>query len=148
MSDLIEKIYANEPAVTEEEQVLLDMTPKNRQKEKAVRIKKLLPPPFEFEDTNIRIKIVEAEVKNINGQDCLDLIIEAKQNGKILEIDNHLRYFNPPLRVQNGTWRVMTKMQPNGEVIEMEIENTEYNPKVAIKQCIIQTLNFLLKNDS
>lgn len=136
------KIYANPPEITTEEQELLDMDSKQRQKEKAARIKKVLPAPFEFEDTGINIKIKEAEVKTINGCDCLDLIIEAKQNGEILNIDNHLRYFNPPVKIPNGTYhRELDETTKE----ELDISNFEYNPKEAIKQCIIHTLNGQIK---
>lgn len=130
-------VYAKPPKITLEEQTLLAMDATQRRKEKAERIHKILPPPFEFEDTGIRIKIVESQVIG----DLLDLKIEAKKDGKLIDIDGHLRYFNPPLKVGNGTF--VKKEDEFGN--EYDEENMEYNPKEAIKQCIIQTIKGQLK---
>ena len=67
---------------------------------------------------------------------AVEVIISAKRDGKELRVNNPYLFYNPPIKVADGTKR--TEILEDGT--EILVDNFEVNPKKALEEIIIQTL--------
>lgn len=62
----------------------------------------------------------------------IELDLRARDANGELPVDNPYRFLNPPVKVGNGTWRVLPD--------STEVENTEENPREALKRIIVDAV--------
>lgn len=68
----------------------------------------------------------------LNGVPVLDMHVELRRDGKLVPIDGHLRFVNPPIKVWDGTWRTVTG--PDGQ--PLQVKNFTEDLRTALRNMV------------
>ena len=131
--------YGAEVLVQPTEQEIILENFENATDKKLFKAKELAKQKFDrvndidFEKDNIKIKI---ETLTYTTSGAVEAIISAKRDGKELRVNNPYLFYNPPLKVPDGT----KKIEILKDGTEILVDNFEVNPKKALEEIIIQTI--------
>ena len=73
----------------------------------------------------------------INGIPMLEVVVSLRRNNRVVEIDGHLRFYNPPIKIPDGTFTTVPDPLTGAPT---QRPNYTEAPRQALREMIVSTL--------
>ena len=130
---MADRVYAAEPAPGPIETALAGKTPLECAILRATAHRNLPTAGDDFVLDGYQVQLTGNIRPFADGRGIeMDFRARVAATGELLPMDNPYRFVNPPVKVPNGTWRVLAD--------STEVENTEENVRSAMKRIVLDAI--------